>query len=105
LCALSDVQGEQPAARRITTQVLAFGVDTPFMRIPSISLNSAFVRSMPTIDPTARVEKRTAPEGVGKPGAARTTGKAGVSTPSSRSRKSRRRASLDGLGQEVDVFA
>ena len=74
------------------------------MRIPSVTLNSAFVRSMPAIDPSARVEKRRAPEAIGRSGAARTTGKAGLSSTSNQSRGSRRRASLDGLGQEVDVL-
>jgi hypothetical protein len=76
--------------------------DTNIMRIPPISLHSAMIRSMPAIDPSARVEKRMAPEGVGRQRSA-TIAKGGSAAVQSRSRK--RRASYDGLGQEVDVLA
>ena len=60
------------------------------------------IRSMPAIDPSARVEKRLAPEGIGRQRSAALT-KGGSSAVQSRTRK--RRASYDGLGQEVDVLA
>jgi hypothetical protein len=72
------------------------------MRIPPVSLNSAMIRSMPAIDPSARVEKRSAPEGIGRQRSA-ALGKGGASALKGRTRK--RRANYDGLGQEVDVFA
>jgi len=72
------------------------------MRIPSVSLHSAIIRSMPAIDPSARVEKRLAPEGVGRQRSA-ALGKGGSSALQGRTQT--RRASSDGLGQEVDVLA
>jgi len=73
------------------------------MRISPVTLNSAFVRAMPSIDPTARIEKRMAPEGVGKQRSTVPSGSQRASSLKSRSRKSPSRASWDGLGQEVDV--
>jgi len=57
---------------------------------------------MPAIDPSARVEKRLAPEGVGRQRSA-ALGKGGSSALQGRTQT--RRASSDGLGQEVDVLA
>jgi hypothetical protein len=73
------------------------------MRIPPVSISSAFVRSMPAIDPSARVEKRTAPEGVGRQRALGQASRKSAYSIKGRTRTSPRRASWDGLGQEVDV--
>ena len=73
------------------------------MRIPPVSLNSAFVRSMPAIDPSARVEKRMMSEGVGRQRSTAQIGRKSASSLKGRARTSPRRASWDGLGQEVDV--
>lgn len=74
------------------------------MRIPAISLQSAAMRSMPSIDPIARVQKRAPTEGIGKSRAATSTGRSGTSSLKNRSRNSARRGSWDGLGQEVDLL-
>jgi hypothetical protein len=66
------------------------------MRIPSVSLSPVMMRSMPSIDQIARVEKRIPTEGVTLKGALKSTTK---------SRSKKRRTQWDGLGQEVDVFA
>ena len=75
------------------------------MRISPVSINSAFMRSMPSIDQIARVEKRAAPEGIGKTRpAAQVSKKERNSLKKTKSRSSQWRAIKDGLGQEVDVF-
>ena len=66
------------------------------MRIPSVNLSPVMMRSMPSIDQIARVEKRVTTEGVTRKGAL-------TSTTNSRSKK--RRTPWNGLGQEVDVLA
>ena len=66
------------------------------MRIPSVSLTPVMMRSMPLIDPIARVEKRIPVAPVARKGPLASTTK---------SRDKKRRTPLDGLGHEVDVFA
>ena len=73
------------------------------MRISPVSVNAAFMRPMPSIDQIARVQKRIAPEGIGKQRPASQVGKKGVSSLKHKSRVAKRRAAWDGLGQEVDV--
>ena len=66
------------------------------MRIPSVSLNTVMMRSMPSIDQIARVEKRTPAEGVTRKG---------TLTLTTKSRSKKLRTPWNGLGQEVDVLA
>jgi hypothetical protein len=93
-----------PRARLIgLRQDLRFDVDTqnyiPFggsMRIPSVSLSPVMMRSMPSIDQIARVEKRIPVASVNRKGPLASTTK---------SNAKKRKTPVDGLGQEVDVFA
>ena len=66
------------------------------MRIPSVCLSPVMMRSMPLIDPLARVEKRLPFAAVSRKGLLSSTTKLG---------NKKRKTPLDGLGHEVDVFA
>ncbi|WP_350296723.1 hypothetical protein [Limnohabitans sp. Rim8] len=66
------------------------------MRIPSVSLSPVMMRSMPLIDPLARVEKRMPSAAVTRKVLLSSTTKLG---------NKKRKTPVDGLGQEVDVFA
>jgi hypothetical protein len=66
------------------------------MRIPSVSLSPVMMRSMPLIDPLARVEKRLPFAAVNRKGPLASTTK---------SRDKKRETPMDGLGQEIDVLA
>jgi hypothetical protein len=66
------------------------------MRIPAVSLSPVMMRSMPLIDQIARVEKRIPVASVNRKGPLASTTK---------SNAKKRKTPVDGLGQEVDVFA
>ncbi len=77
------------------------------MRIPAVSLSPVMMRSMPSIDQIARVEKRVTAQAVTGQRPLASTAKPGTSATSKNGklRQKKRKSTWDELGQEVDVFA